>query len=60
MKKALLKLGNTVEFLKDGMINDGTLVAKNAYNADIEAVTTDEQEDAVITVPYKDIKSIVG
>jgi len=54
MKKNLLEVGNAVEFVKNGNIDNGVLIEKAVYNAKIENDNKD-----VIEVPYKDIKEIL-
>jgi hypothetical protein len=53
-----LELGNKVEYLKYGMVNEGTLIEKDTYNAKIE-VPENENASAVLTIPYKDIKTVI-
>ena len=60
MKKNLLNEGVTVEFVKNGGLEDGLLLVKDVYTAKVEVIDAEDANLKVqLDVPYKDIKAIL-
>lgn len=55
MKKVLLNVGDVVEFVKGGAVDEGLLLVKDTYKAVIEFDGENAKE--LVDVPYKDIKA---
>lgn len=63
MKKNALEIGNAVEFKFEGGIDNGILLDKGVYRAEIELATEGEdgsESIQKISVPYKDIVGLMA